>query len=334
MNCGHNTLIRCLVDSPGGSFEDVGFQFYIINSKAQNLILYYGGGVARPLVGSPGIIYYDTDTGATYIWNPITEEYDAHGAVIEGELVDSETFHDLSDDPVTPSGDNLYLDVVTDPDLPVIYKWNGSFYVPLSSYENGSVDSIVWVENDLGSGQTKKLYIDPLTGEARIWNAVTSAFMKACNWIKKLTDTATGVKVDGTIELTDFVATPANNTLSRKVNNLHYKDNSGTIYNLTSNIFVKAQTSNISLSDLKTAAETALYAWSHLDIVLDIGSNNITIDIDFLTPPVVIRRLGTGQITFTGSDVVFANDNYKIDSNEGQVALIRAGSTENFVNIG
>jgi hypothetical protein len=154
VNCGNNTYVRCLISSGGGSFANEGYKFLIMNSKYDTGIYYYGGttGNVRPPIGEDGVLFYNTETGVTYIWNSIVEDYEAVGSAVEGELISATVFNDLDDNPVEPTGENIYIDVVATPNI--IYRWNGIQFVPLGSFsvvgsEWGSISGNIENQTDL-----------------------------------------------------------------------------------------------------------------------------------------------------------------------------------------
>lgn len=147
INSGNGTYVRCLSTNSGGTFEEVGSNFFVLSSGRNSAIIYYGGSVDRPKVGEVGTLYYNMDTGVIYVWNPVSEEYDGLGSAIKGRIQSRTEFIDEDEQLVVPDGYNIYIDISSTPNA--IYRWNGVSYVRMGSNSLEKVTEWGFISGDI-----------------------------------------------------------------------------------------------------------------------------------------------------------------------------------------
>lgn len=175
---GHESMVFAKVQSPGGTFADVGENYTIINQRQQTVIEYYDHFTDFPNPGRTNVIYVEEDTMITYYWSPAINDYVANGSAIYGELIDSTTFEDELGNVVTPGLANIYIDIT---DGNKAYNWDGAQYVPINSTTSGGGGEVDW------SNLTDKKH---LRYDSSLGKPVDS----------NIQDTAVGVEVAGRLD--------------------------------------------------------------------------------------------------------------------------------------
>lgn len=131
------------------------------------------------------------------------------------------------------------------------------------------------------------------------------------------------------------------NTLWNQGKTLFFTDNDGVSKRVSvgSSVYVFTTTTNFNLSDVRNAMNTDGYSFNDSHIIISLGANNVTCNIDLgtLLPNNIftVGKRGTGTLQFTsvrtldsGSESVTL-----INGTEASMAKIEFGTSKNFLTI-
>ena len=103
-----------------------------------------------------------------------------------------------------------------------------------------------------------------------------------------------------------------------------------------SSVYTYTPTGNFNLSAVKKEMENAGYVFNDSHIIINLGSNNLTCNIDLeINHICTLARRGSGSISFTSARTMNAGtDNITIlNGNESSMALVQCGTSINFLTI-
>lgn len=159
---GDGSMVICLTNSPGGTYNDVGHNFAIINQGKNSEIIFVDE-LPDEHLARTGVIYVLNSNNAMYIWDQQLGDYVLIGDVIPGTLISSTVFEDENNNAVVPEANKLYFDTTSE----IYYRWNGSEYVLLNQSDS---ELVFYTEEMAAQGEEGKLYISTLTGRAKFYN--------------------------------------------------------------------------------------------------------------------------------------------------------------------
>lgn len=159
---GDGSMVICLVNNAGGTYNDVGHNFAIINQGKDSEVIFVDE-LPDENLARTGVIYVLNSNNAMYVWDQQLGDYVLVGDVIPGTLISITEFIDENNNVVVPEANKLYFDTTSE----IYYRWNGDQYVLL----NQSDSELVFYIDELAQGEEGKLYISTLNGAMKIWNS-------------------------------------------------------------------------------------------------------------------------------------------------------------------
>src|SRR5690625_621010 len=185
---GDGSMVICLVNNAGGTYNDVGHNFAIINQGKDSEVIFVDE-LPDENLARTGVIYVLNSNNAMYVWDQQLGDYVLVGDVIPGTLISSTEFIDENNNEVIPEADRLYFDTTSE----IYYRWDGSGYVLLNQTDN---ELVFYTEELAAQGEEGKLYISILTGEMKIW---TSGAWLGLTFNLHTEDSEIAFKGDGTL---------------------------------------------------------------------------------------------------------------------------------------
>ncbi len=163
---GDGSMVICLVNNAGGTYNDVGHNFAIINQGKDSEVIFVDV-LPDENLARTGVIYVLNSNNAMYVWDGQLGDYVLIGDVIPGTLISNTEFRDENNNVVIPEANKLYLDTTTED----YYRWDGSGYVFLNQPSDSDIIFYTEESESAQDGEEGKLYISILTGKMKIWTS-------------------------------------------------------------------------------------------------------------------------------------------------------------------
>lgn len=169
---GDGSMVICLVNNAGGTYNDVGHNFAIINQGKDAEILFVDE-LPDENLARTGVIYVLNSNNAMYVWDQQLGDYVLVGDVIPGTLISSTVFEDENNNVVVPEANKLYFDTTTE----IYYRWNGSEYVSINSNTFAHLNDQKFVKYDESTGRLESGKISERTTGIEVYGRVDSTLM-------------------------------------------------------------------------------------------------------------------------------------------------------------
>src|SRR5690625_1234021 len=145
---GDGSMVICLANNAGGTYNDVGHNFAIINQGKDSEVIFVDE-LPDENLARTGVIYVLNSNNAMYVWDQQLGDYVLVGDVVPGTLISITEFIDENNNVVVPEANKIYFDTTTEE----YYRWDGVQYVSIKSNDFEHLDDQRYIKYNEATGR-------------------------------------------------------------------------------------------------------------------------------------------------------------------------------------